>query len=124
MVDLHARNRRQLAKLSSATFYGQLLRIFCFKVEASNCLRLQQPETVILVEIQPCKVLSQHNSLDIHYYRTYGTPLVFYVTCVQCLVGRVKLDSSNNSGDWAIIDCSRTLAQAYYTEDGQEGGGE
>ena len=118
MIDLHAHNRTQLVRLSTATFYGQLLRIFCFTVGPSNILKLRQPETLIFVEIQPCKVLSKHGSLDIHYYKTYGTPLVFDITCVQCLVGRVKLNSNDESSNWAIIDRSGTLAQAYYTEDG------
>lgn len=85
---------------------------------ASQELNLQQSESLILVEIQPCKVHSRHNILDIHYYRAYSTPLVFDITCVQCLVGRIKLDDF--SSDWAIIDRSGTLAQAYYVEERPE----
>ena len=73
-----------------------------------------------MVEIQPCKVLSRHGSLDIHYYKTYGTPMVFDATCVQCLVGRVELSRGALASDWAIIDRSGTLAQAYYVEDRAE----
>ena len=113
LIDLHARNRNQLAEYNAATFYGQLLRIFCFTVAASTQLGLNQSETLILAEIQPCKILFKHATLDIHYYRAYGTPLVFDITCVQCLVGRVKLDNN----DWAIIDRSGSLAQAYHAED-------
>ena len=108
-----------MAKFSNATFYGQLLRVFCITIEASAAINLTQSETVILAEIQPCKILSRHSVLDIHYYKTYGTPLVFDATCIQCLVGRVKMDSIGVA-DWAIIDRSGTLAQAYYTEDGNE----
>ena len=112
-MDLHARNRRQLVRLNMATFYGQLLRIFSFTVEALQDLNLKRPETIILAKVQPCKILFKHCILDIHYFKAYGTPLVFDITCIQCLVGRVKLDGTSG---WAIIDRSGTLAQAYYTE--------
>ena len=62
-------------------------------------------------------------NLDIHYFSSYGTPLVFDVTCIQSLVGRVKSVSSgnvNSASTWAIIDRSGALAQAYYTEDGAQ----
>ena len=68
---------------------------------------------LIFAEIQPCKVLQKHPILDIHYFRNYGTPLVFDITCIQCLVGRVRVEN-----DWAIIDRSGCLAQAFYTEEG------
>ena len=64
----------------------------------------------------PCKIISKHPVLDIHYYKTYGTPLVFDVICIQCLVGPVELSSGTGSREWAIIDRSGFLAQAYYTE--------
>ena len=80
-------------------------------------MNLQQAESLLLAEIQPCNILSKHALLDIHYFKTYKTPLIFDLTCVQCLVGRVKLDCSNGSnGEWAIIDRSGSLAQAFYTE--------
>lgn len=116
---MNARNRNQIVRLTSATFYGQLLRIFSLTVKASREIRLQSPETVILVEIQPCKIISDHRTLDIHYYKSYGTPSVLDVTCVQCLVGRVKLVSDGGASEWAIFDRSGTLARAYYTGDDQ-----
>ena len=79
-------------------------------------MNLSVPETLILVEIQPCKILSKHNKLDIHYFKAYGTPLIFDVTCVQCLVGRIRVDGGAN--EWAIIDRSGNLAQAYYSGEG------
>ena len=87
---------------------------------ASQELNLQHSEVLILAEIQPCKVLSSHDSLDIKFYKNYGTPLVFDITCLQCLVGRIKVD--DNSGNWAIIDRSGTLEQAFYAEDRPEEG--
>lgn len=89
--------------------------MFCFTVAASAQLGLNQAETLILAEIQPCKILSNHAVPDIHFYRIYGTPFVFNITCIQCLVGRVE--SENNQ--WAIIDHSGSLAQAFCTEDGE-----
>ena len=116
-MDLHARNRRMLSQFSSHTFYGQLLRIFCFTIQASPQIGLLQPETLILAEIQPCKITSKHPNLDIHYFSTYGTPLVFDITCIQCRVGRVGLITGVGTGNsaaninctWAIIDQSGRL---------------
>ena len=99
------------------TFYGQLLNLYCLTIAPSPALRLVSAETLILAEIQPCKILRQHTSLDIHFFKSYGTPLVFDVTCIQCVVGRMKTDSSNSNGEWAIIDRSGDLAQAYYTDE-------
>ena len=118
LIDLHARNRSRLAEYNNATFYGQLLRIFCFTVPASTDLKLSHSEILILAEIQPCKITSKHAILDIHYFRSYATPLVFDITCIQCLVGRVGL--GNSCGEWAIVDRSGSLAQAIYTEDGED----
>ena len=113
-----------LSQFTSHTYYGQLLCIFCFTIAASTQLRLLEPETLILAEIQPCKVTSKHAILDINYFSTYGTPLVYDITCIQCLVGHAGLVSgdgaTNMNCTWAIIDRSGTLAQAYYTKDGGE----
>ena len=116
-MDIHARSRNQIVRLEASTFYGQLLRILCLTVPASPNLRLSTPETLILVEIQPCKILSRHSKLDIHYYKAYGTPLIFDITCIQCLIGRIYL-GGGTANEWAIIDWSGTLAQAYYNGEG------
>ena len=113
---MHARNRNQIVRLQTMTFYGQLLRILCLTIPATPDLNLSHSEILVLAEIQPCKIFSRHSSLDIQYYKDYGTPLIFDITCIQCLVGRIKLDG----GRWAIIDRSGTLAQAYYAGEGQE----
>ena len=113
-MDIHARNRNQIVQLETSTFYGQLLRILCLTISASPDMKLSHPDSLILVEIQPCKILSQHSKLDIHYFKSYGTPRIFDMTCVQCLVGRVKLEGGGTANEWAIIDRSGSLAQAYY----------
>lgn len=78
---------------------------------------LEQSETVIFAEIQPCKILSRHSSLDIHYYKVYATPLIFDIKCIQCLVGRLKVDCNDSASEWALFDRSGELAQAYYAEE-------
>jgi hypothetical protein len=37
------------------------------------------------------------------------------MTAVQCVVGQVKV-----SGQWAILDCSGSMAQAYYDPDEED----
>ena len=61
-------------------------------------------------------ITSQHPSLDIHYYSTYSTPLVFDITVIQCLVSRIRISDN----EWAIIDRSGSLAQAIYEVEDEE----
>ena len=71
-------------------------------------------KTVILAEIQACKIIAKHAALDIHYYKDFMTPSVFDITCIQCLVGWIQIGQI-----WAIIDCSGPLARAYYEPEAQ-----
>jgi len=52
-------------------------------------------------------VIEDSNSLDMHFYRDVGVLDVVDITCLQCLVGRVK-----DGARWAIIDRSGRLARA------------
>lgn len=59
----------------------------------------------------------QLERLDIHPFSKEKDSLeVVDITCVQCLVGRVKYRKDN----WAIIDRSGKLARAMYRESDQE----
>jgi len=74
---------------------------------ATQDLRLDEPETVILTSIKNCPI-EGHNNLNMHYYRNEGgyTEIVD-ITAIQCLVGCV-FDRSW----WTIIDRSGKLACA------------
>ena len=70
-------------------------------------LRLDSPETVILMSIKNCPI-EHHNDLDMHYYcNVDGYTEIVDITAIQCLVGRVF-----DCGWWMIIDRSRKLAHA------------
>ncbi|KAF8155835.1 hypothetical protein B0H34DRAFT_783547 [Crassisporium funariophilum] len=73
-----------------------------------------------LATIRNCKLAKEDvesEKLDIHLYSGKGSLDVVNITSIQALVGRVKTQVSR--GDWAIIDCSGTLAQAIYDKDNE-----
>ncbi|KAF8147386.1 hypothetical protein B0H34DRAFT_785830 [Crassisporium funariophilum] len=75
---------------------------------------------VSLATIRNCKLAKEDvesEKLDIHLYSGKGSLDVVNITSIQALVGRVKTQVSR--GDWAIIDCSGTLAQAIYDKDNE-----
>ena len=72
---------------------------------ATEELRLNSPETIILASIKNCPV-EHHNDLDMHYYRNVdGYMEIINIAAIQCLVGRVF-----DCGWWTIIDQSGKLA--------------
>jgi hypothetical protein len=74
---------------------------------ATQDLRLDSPETVILASIKNCPVERQ-NDLDMHYYRNVdGYTELVDIAAIQCLVGRVF-----DRGWWTIIDRSGKLARS------------
>jgi hypothetical protein len=74
---------------------------------ATQDLRLDKPETVILASIKNCPI-EGHNDLDMHYYRNEeGYTEIVDITAIQCLVSCV-FDRSR----WTIIDRSGKLARA------------
>jgi len=74
---------------------------------ATQDLRLDSPETVILASIKNCPI-EHHNDLDMHYYRNVdGYTEIVDIAAIQCLVGRVF-----DRGWWMIIDRSGKLARA------------
>ncbi|KAJ7234807.1 hypothetical protein C8J57DRAFT_1574508 [Mycena rebaudengoi] len=115
LVDIHANRRNVKPEYEPRSFYGQLQHIFVVNVAAAAALGLESDETLFLAAIRNCKI-DCANSLDMHYYRNAGRLEVVDMTCVQCLVGRVKT-KVKGVDMWAIIDRSGTLARPYYNAD-------
>lgn len=55
------------------------------------------------------------NGLDLHYYSKMGRVEVVDLTCVQCVVGRVKDPDTKNG--WVVIDRSGSLARAVFNQE-------
>lgn len=81
---------------------------------ASAALGLEAQTTIFMAEVKSCKIERTHESLDIHYFKEYTTPVVIEITNIDCLVGRVK---DGDSGWWAVIDRSGTLSRAEWAPD-------
>ncbi|KAJ6521755.1 hypothetical protein B0H19DRAFT_1277057 [Mycena capillaripes] len=110
LVDKNQRNSRLAPSFKPVTFYGQLQNIFVVKLPPAVELELKEPTTLILAAVTECKITAK-NDLDMHYYRTEGPLQIVDITCVQCLVGRVK---TTNKKEWVIIDRSGSVARPYY----------
>ncbi|RDB24679.1 hypothetical protein Hypma_008169 [Hypsizygus marmoreus] len=108
LVDMNANNHDLPPKFQPKPFFGQLKNIFVVRLPATRDLRLTEPMTLILAAIKSCHV-DAHNSLDMQYYQMHGRTEVVNMTTVQCVVGRVKVNSR-----WAILDWSGGLTQAFY----------
>jgi len=100
----------------TVTHYGKLEHIITITLpKGYENLQTSRPTNSIIAPIYRC-ILKEDDpqlaGLEIHFFskerQSFDT---VDITSVQCLVGRVK--SRNN---WAIIDCSRKLAQAMYEE--------
>jgi len=113
LVDKNARYKKRPVILEKKTFFGQLQNIFLLRLNNSTALRLQSSQTIILAAIRNCANAQQRNNLDIHYYSQDGRLEVVDITCVQCVVGRVR-DLQNK--EWAIIDRSGELARAVFND--------
>lgn len=79
-------------------------------------LRIQEPETIVLVELCPCDLKSGPGKLrgmDIHLYSKMksGTEIVDLMT-VECLAARVYWDRS-----WVVFDRSGDAARAVREDD-------
>lgn len=115
MVDKNAAFRNRPVILELQTFYGQLQHILVLCLAPSSVLRLSKPTTIVLALIRNCAINAgetHSNGLDFHYYTQQGRLEAVDITCVQCVVGRIK-----DRGEWAIIDRSGSLARAVYTGD-------
>ena len=80
-------------------FFGQIQHVILIRMPATQDLRLDEPETVILASIKNCPI-KRYNDLDMYYYRNKdGYTEIVDIAAIQCLVGRVF-----DRGWWTIID--------------------
>ena len=108
LVDKNARHVRKPIVLESGVFFGQLQNIFVIKIPASPALKLEET-TLILAAVRTCANPRMKGENDIYYYSREGHLEVIDISCVQCLVGRVK-----DGSEWAIIDRSDGCARPVF----------
>ncbi|KAH9947317.1 hypothetical protein B0H21DRAFT_739809 [Amylocystis lapponica] len=114
LIDVNAQYRRRPVILKKQMLFGQLRHLLVMRLLASHQLHLDTPTTLVFAVIKSCTVESSHSVLDIHYYSDEGAFDVVDVTCVQCLVGRVR---NGDGGQWAIVDRSGPLSRAIYANE-------
>ena len=101
LVDKNACYPKRPVELEPKVFFGQLQHIFVVSLEASPTLKLTKSTTLILAAIRTCYNPQTKRENGIYYYSRDGPLEVVDITCIQCLVGRVK-----DSDEWAIVDRS------------------
>jgi hypothetical protein len=109
LVDKNARHANRPVILEPKVFFGQLQHIFVVSLKASPALRLQEHTTLILAAIRACYNPQTKRENDIYYYSREGHLDLVDMTCVQCLVGRVK-----DGPEWAIVDRSDASARPVF----------
>ncbi|KIJ64977.1 hypothetical protein HYDPIDRAFT_89555 [Hydnomerulius pinastri MD-312] len=109
LVDKYARQPRRKPEYVMKTFYGRLNHILVVTLPPSERLGTTDPAVHFLAAIETCEIERTREDLDIHYYTKLGALDMVDITCVQCLVGRVRV-----GGQWALIDRSGDLARAIY----------
>jgi len=100
LVDKNARYAKRPVVLEPKVFFGQLQHIFVVDLQASPPLGLSK-QTLILAAIHVCYNPQPKSENGIYYYSRDGHLEVVDITCVRCLVGRVK-----DGNEWAIVDRS------------------
>jgi hypothetical protein len=105
-IDIHSRAINRAQELRLDTFYGQLERVLVVHLKPSPALGLTTRATVFFAVVRNC-VVEDTNSLGMPFYQVLGRLDVVDITCLQCLVGRVK-----DGARWAILDRSGGLARA------------
>lgn len=113
MVDKFAHIRNIEPVFVAQTCYGRLQHILAIRLPQCPAIGLQERETVFLAGITPCEIESTHGRLDIHYYTRESTTEEYLdLTCVQCLVARVK----DTERRWAILDRSGSLSRPEFVD--------
>ena len=110
-IDINQRSRNRAQEMQLETFFGQLQHLFVIRLPPSHELGLLTATTHLLAAIRNC-VTKPIGSLDMHHYSQMGRLDVVDITCVQCLVGRVK-----DATGWVVIDRSGSLARAVEAEE-------
>ena len=113
LVDRYAHMRHRKLVLELQTFYGQLKHLYLINFVCSDT-QVDPQQPIILAAIRNCKIKdlqpTKLEHLNIHIYNMTGSLDLVDVTSIQALVGRVKY--TVDSGGWAIIDRSGSLAHA------------
>ena len=113
LVDVNARHANRPIVLEPKVFFGQLQHIFVVSLKASPMLGLQQQTTLILAAIRTCLDPRTKGGGGVYYYSREGSLEVVDITCVQCLVGRVK-----DGSEWAILDRSNISTRPEFVAEG------
>lgn len=97
-------------------FFGQLLHVLVVELPPARQLdpldpALQVSSTYILAALNRCEV-DARNSMDMPSYQKMGRTEVVDITCVQCLVGRIRVGNR-----WVILDRSGEIQQAVHVRD-------
>lgn len=111
-VDKNARYPKRPVVLESRIFFGQLQHIFVIRLRASPILRLKEKTTLILAAIRTCANPQVKGESSLPYYSREGHLEIIDMSCVQCLIGRVK-----DGNEWAIIDRSESCAPVLVNND-------
>ncbi|EPS93333.1 hypothetical protein FOMPIDRAFT_1136369, partial [Fomitopsis schrenkii] len=109
IVDKNAHFPRRPVINELRSFFGQLRYIVVLHFPVCHPLGLREPTTIALAAICSCPIVKSHKDLDIHYYTKEGAIDVVDLTCVQCVIGRVK-----DGNSWAVIDRSGSLSRAIF----------
>lgn len=113
MVDRFAHLRNVEPMYVPQTHYGRLQHVVAVHLPRYPTLGLDEPETVFLAGVTACEIEATHGRLDIHYYTHESKAEEFVdLTCVQCLVARMK-DEGNR---WAIMDRSGSLSRPDFVD--------
>lgn len=113
MVDKFARLRNVEPVYIPQTHYGRLQHVIAVYVPRCATLGIEEPETVLLAGVTACEIEATHGRLDIHYYTHESKTEEFMdLTCVQCLVARMRDGGSR----WAIMDRSGSLSRPEFVD--------
>ncbi|KAI0755878.1 hypothetical protein BC629DRAFT_1296691 [Irpex lacteus] len=125
LVDRNARHRNAPEDYSHGltVFYGQLQHILVVTLPSTPQLNLTERTEYILADIHTCNS-DIDGPLNMKMYDSMSTIQVFDVTCVQGLVGRVKVlavtQSARTKDVWAIIDRSGKSDGAIYVPESED----
>lgn len=115
LVDVNARHHRRSVVLEPRVFYGQLQQIFVIRLRPSRELKLDHDTTLILAAIRSCADANPKGTNEvIPYYSQEGVLEIVDMSCVQCVVGRIK-----DGNEWAIIDRSHAAARPVFIDDSE-----
>ncbi|KAI0083145.1 hypothetical protein BDY19DRAFT_900743 [Irpex rosettiformis] len=125
LVDQNAarRNAPEDYSRGPTIFYGQLQHLVVVTLPAMPSLNLTECTQYVLADIYTAKT-DIDGLLDSKMYDSMSTVQVFDITCVQNLVGRLKMltlsQNSRAKGVWAIIDRSERSDGAIYVPEAEE----